>query len=113
AATVARIEVDTGELEHSRIRTDIGLQADCREALIELNERLESYALRDLGPWHEQIAAWRSEFPLSYASDGTLKPQQVVETANRLTAGRDLIVTTGVGSHQHWVARHFDFDFPH
>ncbi len=112
AATIVRIDLDTGELGYSRIRTDIALQADCREALIALNERLESYPLRDLGQWHERIAAWRSEFPLSYASDGTLKPQQVVETANRLTAGRELIVTTGVGSHQHWVARHFDFDFP-
>ena len=111
-STVVRIELDSGELEYSRIRTDIGLQADCREALAALNERLASYPPLDLDRWHEQIAAWRRQFPLSYTADGTLKPQRVVETANRLTAGQDLIVTTGVGSHQHWVARHFDFDFP-
>ncbi len=111
-ATVVRIERDPGELEYSRIRSDIGLQADCREALIALNERLEAKPLVDLGRWHEQITAWRAAFPLSYEAGGALKPQLVVETANRLTAGQDLIVTTGVGSHQHWVARHFDFDFP-
>lgn len=111
-ATIVRIEVETGELEYSRVRTDIALQADCRDALVELNQRLASLPAADLSPWHAQIAAWRSEFPLDPVPNGNLKPQHVVATANRLTAGRDLIVTTGVGSHQHWVARHFDFDFP-
>jgi acetolactate synthase-1/2/3 large subunit len=31
---------------------------------------------------------------------------------NKLTQGRDVVVTSGVGSHQQWCARHFDFDFP-
>jgi acetolactate synthase I/II/III large subunit len=111
-ATVVRIELDAAELEHSRIRSDIALQGDCREALAALNERLDGVAPADLSAWHEQIAGWRAQFPLAYARDGALKPERVVEVANRLTAGRELIVTTGVGSHQHWVARHFDFDFP-
>ena len=36
----------------------------------------------------------------------------MIETANRLTYGKSLVCITGVGSHQQWVARHFDFDFP-
>ncbi|HLW96518.1 MAG TPA: thiamine pyrophosphate-binding protein [Solirubrobacteraceae bacterium] len=111
-ATVVRIELDPGELEHSRVRVDIALQADCRVALAALNDRLEALDVPDLGPWLEQIGAWRREFALAVERGEPLKPQNVVATANRLTAGRDLIVTTGVGSHQHWVARHFDFDFP-
>jgi acetolactate synthase-1/2/3 large subunit len=111
-AAVVRIELDDAELDHSRVRTDIALNADVREVLAELNQRLRDSQQTDLLAWHEQISGWRREFALRYERDGPLKPQAVVEAANRLTAGQELIVVTGVGSHQHWVARHFDFDFP-
>lgn len=111
-ATVARIELDAAELQHSRIRTDIALHADARETLAALGQELEGRPGADLSDWRRQIEDWRREFPLQYEREGLLKPQAVIEAANRMTAGQDLIVVTGVGSHQHWVARHFDFDFP-
>jgi acetolactate synthase-1/2/3 large subunit len=111
-AAIVRIELEDAELDHSRIRSDVVLLADAREALTGLNERLVDLPRADLSDWHQQIAGWRRQFALSYERVDPLKPQLVVETANRLTAGEDLIVVTGVGSHQHWVARHFDFDFP-
>lgn len=111
-AAVVRIELDDAELDHSRVRTDLALRADAREALAALNRNLEAHPIPDLSGWLGQIAAWRREFPLGYQRDGQLKPQPVIEAAKRLTAGEELIVVTGVGSHQHWVARHFDFDFP-
>lgn len=38
--------------------------------------------------------------------------QEVIQEASRLTAGKELVVTTGVGTHQSIVARHFTFDHP-
>ena len=41
-----------------------------------------------------------------------LKPQTVIEWADRALESKDVIVATGVGQHQMWVPRHFTFDYP-
>ena len=110
---VVRIDLDPAELSHSRVRVDLAINADARDALIALNRALSSVALPDWSSWRARIDGWRREHPLSYTvDDGPLKPQHVVATANRLTTGRPLTVVSGVGSHQQWTARHFDFDSP-
>jgi acetolactate synthase I/II/III large subunit len=115
AAHIVRVELDPGELRHSRVRSDVALLDDVGTVLTGLLERLQSHTGPDLGEWHARIAAWRREFPLRWAhsADCALKPQSIVLAANRLTAGEhEVVCVTGVGSHQHWVARHFDLDFP-
>lgn len=119
-ALIVRVELDGGELEHSRVRSDIALLGDVRQVLLGLLERVgtgagpEAVASRgaDLREWHARIAVWRERFRLSWQQGGALKPQPIVLAANRLTAGEEVVCVTGVGSHQHWVARHFDLDFP-
>jgi acetolactate synthase-1/2/3 large subunit len=111
-ATIARVEIDPGELRHSRVRSDIAVTGDVRQVLVGLLERLRDRIPPDLSEWHRRIAGWRKEFVLSWETGGPLKPQPIVRSANRLTAGREVVCVTGVGSHQHWVARHFDLDFP-
>ena len=55
----------------------------------------------------EKIEGLREEFPLRYGSGGEwLKPQKVIETLQELTAGDDVIVTTGVGQHQMWAMQY-------
>src|SRR5437763_378530 len=65
-------------------------------------------------PWLRQIAEWRDTYPLRYRNDGELlKPQLVLETLQRLTAGRDDVVfTTGVGQHQMWAMQYLRCDVP-
>lgn len=112
AAKIVRVELDQGELADSRVRTDVALLGDARQALLGILDRLDGRPSPDLGEWHEQIVGWRREFALKWTTGGPLKPQPIVEATNRLTAGEEVVCVTGVGSHQHWVARHFDFDFP-
>lgn len=109
---VVRIDLDKAELEYSRVRS-MNILADAKTALNGILNEIKKRPKKDLSYWHDQIAGWQKAFPLSYASHpGELKPQQVIETVNRLTTGRKLVVTSGVGSHQQWTARHFDFDYP-
>src|SRR6185436_13963584 len=61
-ATVVRVEADAAELDHSRVRTDIAVFGDAREALAGLLER--SGGGPDLAPWHAQIDQWRREHAL-------------------------------------------------
>ncbi len=111
-AEIVRVEIDPGELRHSRVRSDLALAGDVGEVLRGLLARLRDARPRDLGGWRERIAGWRARYALEWETGGPLKPQPVVRAANRLTAGEEVVCVTGVGSHQHWVARHFDLDFP-
>ena len=57
--------------------------------------------------WLRRIADWRDEFPLRYSNRGeSIKPQWVLEQLQALTAGDDVIVTTGVGQHQMWAMQY-------
>ena len=57
--------------------------------------------------WVHKIEEWRDEFPLRYGTGGDwLKPQKLMETLQALTAGDDVIFTTGVGQHQMWAMQY-------
>lgn len=109
---IVRIDVDAAEIANSRVRVDLGINADARETLIALNSRLDGVSLPDWSGWRGRVDAWKQEHPLSFERGGALKQQYVIETANCMTAGQSLSVVSGVGSHQQWTARHFDFDAP-
>jgi acetolactate synthase-1/2/3 large subunit len=109
---VIRIDLDQAELDHSRVRTDLVIFSDAKSALSELNSRLDGCMLPDWSEWLGMIEEWRHQFPLKYECRGLLKPQHIIAVANRLTIGKHVICTSGVGSHQQWTARHFDFDYP-
>lgn len=109
---VVRIDIDKTELEHARVKTDLIIHADAKLTLQKINLVLQGKRFPKLDDWHNQIMVWRQKYPLMVKENETLKPQQVVMKVNSLTKGKSVICTTGVGSHQHWVARHFDFDYP-
>lgn len=110
---VVRIDLDPAELAYSRVPYDMGIQADARQALQALLQALPKRSPVSRSTWLAQIAAWKAEYPLEFdLTCGRLKPQQVIEAVDRLTCGREVVVTTGVGCHQQWTVRHFTFDYP-
>jgi len=109
---VVRIDLDHAEVECSRIRTDLFINADASLALTALYTELQSHEIPDCVGWRKQIEQWRRDYKLTYRQDGPLKPQYVIECLSDISHGRQVVCVTGVGSHQHWVARHFSFDFP-
>lgn len=115
-ARIARIDLDANELKHSRVPLDLQIHADAKEALAALNATLRGYSLAAATArtksWLGRIAAWRKRHPLAAAPGRRLKPQHVIEIADRAVHGREIIVATGVGQHQIWVPRHFSFDHP-
>ena len=40
------------------------------------------------------------------------RPQEIIEAVNDAIKDKHVIVSTGVGQHQVWVPRHFDFSTP-
>ena len=108
-ATVVHLDIDPAEI--SKLRdADIPVVGPLATAVGMLAEEVARHR-SDGAPapsaWLEQLRSWREEFPLRYdPSERWLKPQTVLETLQRLTAGKDVIVTTGVGQHQMWAMQY-------
>jgi len=112
AARIVRVELDEAELTHPRIASHLVLHGRARPVLDRLVAAVQGAAWPDRSTWMREIAAWRAAHPLRVETGDPLKPQHVVSTVNHVTRGRDVICVSGVGAHQQWVARHFDFDVP-
>lgn len=67
--------------------------------------------------WQQQIKEWKEEFPFRYEADHPdelIRPQTVIKTLSKVVGPiKDkVILTTGVGQHQMWVAQHYGFKHP-
>jgi acetolactate synthase-1/2/3 large subunit len=116
-AKVIHVDIDPTSIKKN-VRVDLPIVGDLRDVLKKLNKKLaeqkdEVKQLRNaLKPWHEEIAGWRTDHPMTYkASKTEIKPQFVVEKLRELS-NDDAIVTTEVGQHQMWAAQFFDFTQP-
>ncbi len=111
-ATVVHLDIDAAEISKLR-RADVPVVGPLKQVLADLAAHLRVEGAPATGPWLRQLEAWREEFPLRYGSGELLKPQRVLETLQRLTAGRDDVVfTTGVGQHQMWAMQYLRCDVP-
>jgi acetolactate synthase-1/2/3 large subunit len=114
-ATVVHLDIDPAEI--SKLRdADIPVVGPLKQALAELAKAVAGHRVEGMPApeaWIRKIEAWRDEFPLRYGS-GTewLKPQRLMETLHELTAGNDVIFTTGVGQHQMWAMQYLLTDRP-
>ena len=117
-ATVIHLDIDSAEISKLR-QADIPVVGPLKQVLADLADELRALhgsgdaAVSRTEPWLRQLTAWREEFPLRYgASEDVLKPQLVLETLHELTAGEDVIWTTGVGQHQMWAMQYLLCDRP-
>jgi acetolactate synthase-1/2/3 large subunit len=112
-ATVVHLDIDAAEIGKLR-RADVPVVGPLKQVLADLAQQLRAVPPPpDTREWLRQLEAWREEFPLRYGNGGALKPQRVLETLQRLTAGRDDVIwTTGVGQHQMWAMQYLRCDVP-
>jgi len=108
-ATIVHLDIDPAEISKLR-EADIPVVGPLKKALAELTTAVGGH--REAGipapeAWVQKIEGWRDEFPLRYGKGGDwLKPQKLMETLQELTAGDDVIFTTGVGQHQMWAMQY-------
>jgi len=116
-AKVIHVDIDPTSIKKN-VRVDLPIVGDLRDVLRKLNKKLaeqkdEVQLMHDaLKHWHNEIAGWRKDHPMTYkASKTEIKPQFVVEKLRELS-NDDAIVTTEVGQHQMWTAQFFNFTQP-
>lgn len=107
-ARFIHVDIDAGEI-NKNIKVEVPIQADAR---LTLTEFIELVSASDISEWHQQIEAWRKEFPHTYKlSDKVITPQHVIRELGKL-APKSAIISVGVGQHQMWTAQFFGFHTP-
>jgi acetolactate synthase-1/2/3 large subunit len=114
-AKIVQIDIDPSSI-NKNVVVDLPIIGDTKATLKDLIKFLveHNYAQEETerGEWLGQIAEWKEKVPLTYCRNSEIiKPQQVIETLNRLTNG-NVLITTEVGQNQMWTAQFFHFDRP-
>jgi len=108
---IVHIDIDPSEINKNKL-VHVPIVADVKESLKQLNAVVEPPAA-PLDSWCAQIDAWKQEDPFAYDhSFPGILPQHAIAELSRLTAGRDTIITVGVGQHQMWSAQFYKFRRP-
>ncbi len=106
---IIQIDIDPAEF-NKNIEVDVKLKGDAKAIVQELLNRLPQ---KENWEWMNRIHQWQKKYPLVQqpGREGTVTPQQVLETLDRLTNG-EAILATEVGQHQMWAAQFYRFRSP-
>lgn len=108
---IIRIDIDKNEIINSRVKCDINVNYELKIVIKEILKKIPTKYSASTG-WIKKIRHLKKKYKLTYKKTKLLKPQEIIETINNYTKNKDTICVSGVGQHQQWTARHFDFDYP-
>jgi acetolactate synthase-1/2/3 large subunit len=113
-AEIVHVDVDASSIGKN-IHTHWAIEGDAKTVMQQMLDTLASGSRPSphrLETWWNQIENWKAHAPLNYVrSNEVIKPQQLCEELDRLTAGQ-AIVATDVGQHQMWLAQYYGFRQP-
>ncbi len=103
-AKIIHVDCDPSSIGKN-VPVDLGIVADVKDVLTTVNSRIRH---AEHGEWLAKIDEWRRKHPISYSPmhKNVIMPQQVIESIDRVSKGRAVIVTD-VGQHQMWSAQFF------
>jgi len=104
---------------HKVVQPTVAVLGDVVENLANVTPHVE---FKERKPWFDQISEWKTKHPFIYdaakTDDEILKPQQVLTELNKQlleiqeNSGREVYITTGVGSHQMQAAQFLTWTKP-
>jgi acetolactate synthase-1/2/3 large subunit len=114
-AKIIHVDIDPSSISKN-VKVDVPIVGSVDNVLGAMVEAIRAGKRQpdaaSLKAWWEQIDEWRAMDCLKYErGSGLVKPQYVLETLYRVTAG-DAYVTSDVGQHQMWTAQFYKFDRP-
>ena len=110
---IVHVDIDPSEV-HKNKEAHIPIVGDLKEALTAINSALTDDDIPDITEWKEQIAGWKTQYPLKYddAGDEILQQYAIEELWNQTKDRDDAYISVGVGQHQMWAAQFYKFDKP-
>jgi acetolactate synthase-1/2/3 large subunit len=115
-AKIIHVDIDPTSIQKN-VPVNIPIVGDLKDVLLKMIKLVKGTKeaakyRRKIAPWRDQIAKWKSTYPLAYKQGkGRIKPQYVVEQVYDLTGG-DAIITTEVGQNQMFAAQYYLFEKP-
>lgn len=108
--TVVRVDIDERELAHGRMKGDINVHMDLKQFFTNFKSTLPK---KTYEPWLHTLREWKKKCNSTQFYEGPqLYSYDIVKAVDKSTAGKKLVITTGVGGHQQMAARYFTFDYP-
>lgn len=98
-AQIVHIDIDTAAISKN-VQVDVPIVADAKEAV---SKMLEYVSECETKKWLATIKEWKEEHPLMMKKKPIMKPQDVIETINRIFD--EAIIVTDVGQHQMFTAQ--------
>ena len=113
-STKIHVDIDPNSI-NTVVKADIGIVGDAAEVLrLMLTEWRARKGHKKLSRWWTEIAEYQAADSLRYEPSRTvIKPQYALQRLDALTKHLDRYITTDVGQHQCWAAKHLTFDRPH
>jgi len=109
---IVHVDIDPSEI-HKNKSAHIPIVADLKTVLLAINTRLTDDDIPNLDSWNDQIANWKTEFPLvCQDSEHDIYQTYAIEELWRKTIDLDPLIATGVGQHQMWAAQFYKFRKP-
>ncbi len=107
---IIHVDIDDIELQHCRINHTIKLKMNIKYFVGDIGHQVK---IKNINTWLDQIDDFKNDMQLDdhIKGNGTLMtPKNILQHINSKIEHIKTNITTGVGSHQHWVARYLDFD---
>ncbi len=106
-AKIIHIDIDPAEIDKN-ILVDLPIVGSAKSILKELN----NLDLKiDITEWKNELIKYKKEYPLSYGKGELIKPQRIIELAEKYFP-EDTVVVTDVGQNQIWVAQYYRIKQP-
>lgn len=110
-ARIFRVDLDSAELVHARIKSHETLLCSSKDFLSAMKARsLPEY--KNPSSWLERLNFLRenTQEQSNQKDFDAVNPELLIKVLSEMVKEKKLNLVTGVGSHQQWTARNFNFD---
>ncbi len=101
-AKIIHIDIDPAEIGKN-IDIELPIVGSAKSVLEALNK---SSVKLDISEWKDELAAYKKNNPLTYVTGDRIKPQRIIQLAQKYFP-EDTIIVTDVGQNQIWVAQYY------
>lgn len=106
-AKIVHIDIDPTTIRKN-VQVHLPIVGDIKSVLHMLNPFVKPKTHK---AWRQKIADWKKNHPLTYANNGRIQPQCVIEQIADL-AKHQAIISTEVGQNQMWAAQFYNYVEP-
>jgi acetolactate synthase I/II/III large subunit len=111
--TIVRVDVDEDELNETRIKANINIEEDLGIFLKNLTTKINNLQKNHQEEWLSILDNWKETYNSNKFYQGKdLFSYDMVKAVDEVTKDQKVVVSTGVGIHQHIAARYFTYDYP-